>query len=230
MREKRWSVKGEQAFDIVRLCRYFSELSPQPMVAVEGTTHIVRHLNAAVKIISSVDEEENVDLIKQGGADVVVSMPKIGGYLLADAVVRSHTAAYACDLLSVGGTVTLTERPARADEEGLRMREVKDALVLRLHRGSETIEAIARPDVTIQLPLYNEMYVADRLIDACVEMDYPRHLLEMVEADHRRREVEHRLRQPQRVRVRHGDPLPARCGLVRQVAHARRQRERHHGA
>ncbi|MCA1556700.1 MAG: PAS domain-containing sensor histidine kinase, partial [Acidobacteria bacterium] len=35
------------AFDLVRLCRYFSELSPQPMVAVEGTTHIVRHLNAA---------------------------------------------------------------------------------------------------------------------------------------------------------------------------------------
>ena len=47
MREKPWSVKGEQAFDIVSLCRYFSELSPQPMVAVEGTTHIVRHLNAA---------------------------------------------------------------------------------------------------------------------------------------------------------------------------------------
>jgi len=40
-------VTGEQAFDIVSLCRYFSELSPQPMVAVEGTTHIVRHLNAA---------------------------------------------------------------------------------------------------------------------------------------------------------------------------------------
>ncbi|HET9867701.1 MAG TPA: ATP-binding protein, partial [Nitrospira sp.] len=47
MREKPWSVKGEQAFDIVRLCRYFSELSPQPMVAVEGTSHIVRHLNNA---------------------------------------------------------------------------------------------------------------------------------------------------------------------------------------
>ena len=35
------------------------------------------------------------------------------------------------------------------------------------------------PVVTIQLPLYNEMYVSDRLIDACVEMDYPRDLLEI---------------------------------------------------
>src|SRR4051812_17441978 len=35
------------------------------------------------------------------------------------------------------------------------------------------------PPVTIQLPIYNEMYVADRLIDAVCEMDYPRALLEI---------------------------------------------------
>ncbi len=35
------------------------------------------------------------------------------------------------------------------------------------------------PPVTIQLPIYNEMYVADRLIDAVCEMDYPRELLEI---------------------------------------------------
>jgi cellulose synthase/poly-beta-1,6-N-acetylglucosamine synthase-like glycosyltransferase len=35
------------------------------------------------------------------------------------------------------------------------------------------------PRVTIQLPIYNEMYVADRLIDAVAEMDYPRELLDV---------------------------------------------------
>ena len=35
------------------------------------------------------------------------------------------------------------------------------------------------PRVTIQLPIFNEMYVADRLIDAVVEMDYPVELLEI---------------------------------------------------
>ena len=35
------------------------------------------------------------------------------------------------------------------------------------------------PPVTIQLPIYNEMYVADRLIDAVCEMAYPRELLEI---------------------------------------------------
>jgi cellulose synthase/poly-beta-1,6-N-acetylglucosamine synthase-like glycosyltransferase len=35
------------------------------------------------------------------------------------------------------------------------------------------------PPVTVQLPIFNEMYVADRLIDAVCEMDYPRDLLEI---------------------------------------------------
>src|SRR3954447_17393274 len=35
------------------------------------------------------------------------------------------------------------------------------------------------PRVTIQLPIFNEMYVASRLIDAVCEMDYPRELLEI---------------------------------------------------
>jgi len=35
------------------------------------------------------------------------------------------------------------------------------------------------PAVTVQLPIYNEMYVADRLIDAVCQLDYPRDLLEI---------------------------------------------------
>ena len=35
------------------------------------------------------------------------------------------------------------------------------------------------PTVTIQLPLYNEMYVADRLIDSVCRIEYPRELLEI---------------------------------------------------
>ncbi|MCF8266529.1 MAG: glycosyl transferase family 2, partial [Ignavibacteriales bacterium] len=33
--------------------------------------------------------------------------------------------------------------------------------------------------VTIQLPLFNELYVSDRLIDAVCEIDYPKELLEI---------------------------------------------------
>ena len=40
-----------------------------------------------------------------------------------------------------------------------------------------TLDAL--PAVTIQLPIYNEMYVADRLIDAVCQIEYPRELLEI---------------------------------------------------
>ena len=30
------------------------------------------------------------------------------------------------------------------------------------------------PKVAVQLPIYNEMYVIERLIDACANLDYPR--------------------------------------------------------
>src|SRR6185295_8485637 len=47
MGENTGSDTGKDAFDLVRLSRYFYELSPQPMVVVEGTTHIVGYLNDA---------------------------------------------------------------------------------------------------------------------------------------------------------------------------------------
>jgi cellulose synthase/poly-beta-1,6-N-acetylglucosamine synthase-like glycosyltransferase len=38
---------------------------------------------------------------------------------------------------------------------------------------------VSLPRVTIQLPIYNEMYVVDRLIQAVCRIDYPRELLEI---------------------------------------------------
>jgi cellulose synthase/poly-beta-1,6-N-acetylglucosamine synthase-like glycosyltransferase len=40
-------------------------------------------------------------------------------------------------------------------------------------------EAGRLPRITVQLPLYNEMYVAERLVNAISEIDYPRELLEI---------------------------------------------------
>src|SRR3954468_5698362 len=50
------------------------------------------------------------------------------------------------------------------------------------HKESQPTEPPALsplPVVTVQLPIYNEMYVADRLIDAICRLDYPRELLEI---------------------------------------------------
>lgn len=42
-----------------------------------------------------------------------------------------------------------------------------------------SVPLIAFPSVTIQLPLYNEPLVAERLIDACAEIEYPPRTLEI---------------------------------------------------
>ena len=50
------------------------------------------------------------------------------------------------------------------------------------HRDSQPVEPpplTPLPVVTIQLPIYNEMYVADRLIEAVCRIDYPSDLLEI---------------------------------------------------
>ena len=88
MREERGAITGEQAFDLVRLCRYFSELSPHPMVAVEGATHIVRHLNAAFARLVGKEREE---LIGRPFAEAVPEGEENGCLPLLDSVYRTGT-------------------------------------------------------------------------------------------------------------------------------------------
>src|SRR5262245_47276231 len=47
------------------------------------------------------------------------------------------------------------------------------------HKENRPAPLESFPLVTIQLPLYNEMYVADRLIAAVCAIEYPRELLEV---------------------------------------------------
>jgi cellulose synthase/poly-beta-1,6-N-acetylglucosamine synthase-like glycosyltransferase len=62
---------------------------------------------------------------------------------------------------------------------------VHRAFMVRLyyrHRGDDPRPAGALeplPVVTVQLPLYNEVYVVERLLDAVMNLDYPKELLEV---------------------------------------------------
>jgi PAS domain S-box-containing protein len=88
MRLEPSSVTGEQDFDLLRLSRYFSELSPQPMVAVEGTTHIVRHLNGA---FSRLVGKEAKELVGRPFAEAVPEGEENRCLSLFDRVYRTGT-------------------------------------------------------------------------------------------------------------------------------------------
>ena len=70
------------------------------------------------------------------------------------------------------------------------------------------------PVVTIQLPIYNEMYVVNRLVEATIQMDYPKDLLEIQvlddSTDETRAIAELAVRRCRRAGLRHQVSAPRR--------------------
>jgi PAS domain S-box-containing protein len=74
---------------IPRLCRYLSELSPQPMVAVDGTTHIVSYVNPAfIQLVGKAGR----DLVGRPFSDAVPEGARNGCLALLDRVFRTGVA------------------------------------------------------------------------------------------------------------------------------------------
>ena len=86
MREESSLNTIDSAFGLPRLCRYFSELSPHPMLAVEGSTAIVRHVNPAFLSLSGASRDE---LIGQPFAVCVPEGEKNGCVGLLERVYRT---------------------------------------------------------------------------------------------------------------------------------------------
>jgi voltage-gated potassium channel len=98
-----------------------------------------RNLNRSIRIISSLKKEENRKILKQAGANMIVSPSTVGGYLLADAVDRTYTVDYLYDLMTAGGRVNFIERPVNKDEIGRNQIQTQDGLIVRVHRGKTII-------------------------------------------------------------------------------------------
>jgi len=99
----------------------------------------IRELARAVRVIANVSEPTNVKLVKASGADVIVSPPRFGGFLMADAV-RSHTRVdFVSDLLTYRGSYQLVERAPRREEIGRDAREIEGALIVEVRRGGRRV-------------------------------------------------------------------------------------------
>ncbi len=86
MSAERDAIAADHAPDIQRLCRYMSERSPQPMVAVDGATHVVSYLNPAFARLVG---RERKDLIGRPFAEAVPEGDENGCLTLLDRVFRT---------------------------------------------------------------------------------------------------------------------------------------------
>jgi voltage-gated potassium channel len=124
--------------ELLRMAGLAKAQSVLVSVGRDDTTVLIvltaRSLSRDVRIIASVREPENIKLVRAGGADEVISPPRFGGFLMADAVGTHGTVDFVSELLSYRGNYQLVERDVRPEEVGLLAREVPDSVVVEVHR------------------------------------------------------------------------------------------------
>lgn len=110
----------------------------------------VRNMAPNAKILASIKQEENIKLAHLSGADIVVSPPRMGGYLLANGSDAEHAASFLADLMSAQGNIILKERLADANEIGKTMAAVECGVVVNVHTHEKNIPFANRHSYVIK--------------------------------------------------------------------------------
>lgn len=101
-------------------------------------TLTVRQLNPSVPITTSVREEENANLLRQSGADTVITTSATSGRLLGLSTDAPRVVNVVEDLLTGGQGLDLHQRTVSSSEVGLDARSLRD-MVLSVTRGGRTL-------------------------------------------------------------------------------------------
>ncbi|MER6915183.1 potassium channel family protein [Streptomyces sp. NPDC000594] len=109
-------------------------IAPQRDDTATLVTLTARQLNKRASIVVAVREDENVPLIKQSGADTVVTSSSSAGRLLGVSMASPHVADTLEDLMTRGSGLNLAERPVAKDEVGRSPRECADLVVAVVRR------------------------------------------------------------------------------------------------
>jgi voltage-gated potassium channel len=118
-------------------------------------TLTVRQLNPSVPITTSVREEENANLLRQSGADMVITTSATSGRLLGLSTDAPRVVAVVEDLVTGGQGLDLHQRTVTSSEVGLGPRSLRD-IVLSVTRGGRTLR--------FDDPLIGELQTGDVLV------------------------------------------------------------------
>ncbi|MCX4907219.1 TrkA family potassium uptake protein [Streptomyces sp. NBC_00878] len=118
-------------------------------------TLTARQLNRGAKIVAAVREEENAPLLKQSGADAVITSASAAGRLLGLSVLSPSAGMVMEDLIQQGSGLDIVERPVIKAEVGLGVRETED-LVVSVVRGHRVLG--------YDDPAVGKLQLTDRLI------------------------------------------------------------------
>jgi voltage-gated potassium channel len=97
-------------------------------------TLTARQLNRRAAIVAAVREDENVPLIKQSGADAVVTSSSSAGRLLGLSTIKPYVGTVLEDLMTYGSGLDLSERSVTDEETGRSPRECTDQVVAVVRR------------------------------------------------------------------------------------------------
>ncbi|MET7450528.1 potassium channel family protein [Streptomyces sp. NPDC005574] len=118
-------------------------------------TLTARQLNRAAKIVAAVREEENAPLLKQSGADAVITSASAAGRLLGLSVLSPAAGMVMEDLIQQGSGLDIVERPVIKAEVGRNPRDTED-LVVSVVRGHRVLG--------YDDPVVGTLQLTDRLI------------------------------------------------------------------
>lgn len=113
-------------------------------------TLTARQLNRAATVVAAVREDENAPLLRQSGADVVVTSSSSAGRLLGMSMLSPHAGAVMEDLLTYGTGLDVVERPVTRAESGRSPRECAD-LVVAVVRGRRVLNYTEPEAATLRL-------------------------------------------------------------------------------
>jgi voltage-gated potassium channel len=98
-------------------------------------TLTVRQLNRSAHLVAAVRDAENVPLVKQSGADSVITSSDSVGRLVGLSSISPHLGTVIEDLLSAGDGLEVAQRLVTREEDGRSPREIEGEKVLAVIRN-----------------------------------------------------------------------------------------------